>query len=97
MKTRLATLLVALATLCGLQGQTAADDALYVYRTDGRFTVFSAADVDSITYSRYDAQGQLHDSWQIQLVHTRGSVAAIPLSVIDSVSLATPQASTPKP
>lgn len=94
MKTRLATLLVVLATLCGLQAQTAADGALYVYRTDGRFTVFSAADVDSITYSRYDAQGQLHDSWQMQLVHTRGSVAAIPLSVIDSVSLATPQAGT---
>lgn len=94
MKTRLATLLVALATLCGLQAQTAADGALYVYRTDGRFTVFSAADVDSITYSRYDAQGQLHDSWQMQLVHTRGSVTAIPLSVIDSVSLATPQAGT---
>lgn len=94
MKTRFATLLVALATQCGLQAQTAADGALYVYRTDGRFTVFSAADVDSITYSRYDAQGQLHDSWQIQLVHTRGSVTAIPLSVIDSVSLATPQAGT---
>lgn len=94
MKTRLATLLVALATLCGLQAQTAADGALYVYRTDGRFTVFSAADVDSITYLRYDAQGQLHDSWQMQLVHTRGSVTAIPLSVIDSVSLATPQAGT---
>lgn len=94
MKTRLVTLLVALATLCGLQAQTAADGALYVYRTDGRFTVFSAADVDSITYSRYDAQGQLHDSWQMQLVHTRGSVTAIPLSVIDSVSLATPQAGT---
>ncbi|MDY4614658.1 MAG: hypothetical protein SO411_02925, partial [Bacteroidaceae bacterium] len=84
----------ALATLCGLQAQTAADGALYVYRTDGRFTVLSAADVDSITYSRYDAQGQLHDSWQMQLVHTRGSVTAIPLSVIDSVSLATPQAGT---
>lgn len=94
MKTRLATLLVALATQCGLQAQTAADGALYVYRTDGRFTVFSVADVDSITYSRYDAQGQLHDSWQMQLVHTRGSVTAIPLSVIDSVSLATPQAGT---
>lgn len=94
MKTRLATLLVALATLCGLQAQTAADGALYVYRTDGRFTVFAESDVDSITYSRYDAQGQLHDSWQMQLVHTRGSVTAIPLSVIDSVSLATPQAGT---
>lgn len=94
MKTRLAILLVALATQCGLQAQTAADGALYVYRTDGRFTVFCAADVDSITYSRYDAQGQLHDSWQMQLVHTRGSVTAIPLSVIDSVSFATPQAGT---
>lgn len=94
MKTRLATLLVALATLCGLQAQAAADGALYVYRTDGRFTVFAQSDVDSITYSRYDAQGQLHDSWQMQLVHTRGSVTAIPLSVIDSVSLATPQAGT---
>lgn len=94
MKTRLAILLVALATQCGLQAQTAADGALYVYRTDGRFTVFCAADVDSITYSRYDAQGQLHDSWQMQLVHTRGSITAIPLSVIDSVSLATPQAGT---
>lgn len=68
MTMRLSTLLVALATWCGLQAQTADADALYVYRTDGRFTVFTAAEVDSITYSRYDADGQLHADWQMQLV-----------------------------
>lgn len=94
MKTRLSTLLLALATWCGLQAQTADADALYVYRTDGRFTVFTAAEVDSITYSRYDADGQLHADWQMQLVHTAQGVSRIPLSVIDSVSFAAPQAGT---
>ena len=92
MKTRLATFFLTLATLCGLQAQTPAADALYVYRTDGRFTVFTAAEVDSITYSRYDADYQLHPDWQMQLVHTAQGVSRIPLSVIDSVSFVAPKA-----
>lgn len=94
MKKFLSSILLTFAACGGLQAQTASDAALYIYRTDGRFTVFHDADVDSITYSRYDAAGGLHTDWQTQLVHTPGGVTAIPLSVIDSVSFVTPKAGT---
>lgn len=94
MKKFLSTILLTFAACGGLQAQTVSDAALYIYRTDGRFTVFHDADVDSITYSRYDAAGGLHTDWQTQLVHTPGGVTAIPLSVIDSVSFVTPKAGT---
>lgn len=94
MKKFLSTILLTFAACGGLQAQTVSDAALYIYRTDGRFTVFHDADVDSITYSRYDAAGGLHTDWQTQLVHTPEGVTAIPLSVIDSVSFVTPKAGT---
>ena len=94
MKKFLTTIIIALAAQGGLLAQTSSDGAFYVYRTDGRFNVFHDADVDSITYSRYDAEGVLHDEWQTQLVHSRGSVTAIPLSTIDSVSFVAPKAGT---
>lgn len=94
MKKFLTTIIIALAAQCGLLAQTGSDGAFYVYRTDGRFNVFHDADVDSITYSRYDAEGVLHDEWQTQLVHSRGIVTAIPLSTIDSVSFVAPKAGT---
>ena len=94
MKKFLSAILLTFAACGSLQAQTVSDAALYIYRTDGRFTVFHDADVDSITYSRYDATGGLHTDWQTQLVHTPGGVTAIPLSVIDSVSFVIPKAGT---
>lgn len=60
-------------------------DAFYVYRNDGQFNAFFDADVDSITYSHYDADSLYHTDWQMQVVHTADSVYRIPLEVIDSV------------
>lgn len=53
---------------------------LYVYRTDGRFTVFSAADVDSITYSRYDATARFEVD--VEAVNTTDALSqTLPLAM----------------
>lgn len=64
----------------------AQSDALYIYRNDGQFNAFSDVDIDSITYSRFDADSLYHTNWQMQVVHTVDSIYRIPLEVIDSVA-----------
>lgn len=80
--------LVCLFASLAVQAQS---DAFYIYRNDGQFNAFFDADVDSITYSHYDADSLYHTDWQMQVVHTADSVYRIPLEVIDSISLVTPE------
>lgn len=89
MKTRL-FLLNIFCLLCSLAVQAQAD-AFFIYRNDGQFNAFFDADVDSITYSHYDADSLYHTDWQMQVIHTADSVYQIPLEVIDSVSLVAPE------
>mgnify|MGYP001062291012 CR=1 FL=1 len=84
--TKIDTLLAMLSLATDIPAQ----NYLYIYRNDGNFNVFRKADIDSITWSRQDADGQEQQSWQAQWVHHKtGSVTRIPLSAIDHA--ATPQ------
>lgn len=84
----LLTILLCLTASLSVQSQS---DAFYIYRNDGQFNAFFDADVDSITYSHYDADSLYHTDWQMQVIHTADSVYQIPLEVIDSISLVTPE------
>ncbi|MBQ6800618.1 MAG: hypothetical protein IJP08_05875 [Bacteroidaceae bacterium] len=83
----LLTILLCLTASLSLQAQS---DAFYIYRNDGQFNAFFDADVDSITYSHYDADSLYHTDWQMQVIHTADSVYRIPLEVIDSISFEAP-------
>ena len=66
-------------------------EAFYIYRNDGEINGFVRSDVDSIAYSRYDANSIKHSKIITQIVYTNDSVYWIPLAVIDSVSFVTPK------
>lgn len=66
-------------------------EAFYIYRNDGEINGFVRSDVDSIAYSRYDANSIKHSKIVTQIVYTNDSVYWIPLAVIDSVSFVTPK------
>lgn len=91
MRTTRLFLLTILLCLNASLSALAQSDAFYIYRNDGQFNAFFDADVDSITYSHYDADSLYHTDWQMQVVHTADSVYRIPLEVIDSISLVTPE------
>lgn len=65
-------------------------DALYVYQNDGIINAFLKAEIDSIRYSKLDADSLLCNDYVVQEIWTRDSVYRIPLAAIDSVGLVTP-------
>lgn len=67
-------------------GALAQNDAMYVYRNDGKFDAFFKSEIDSMSYSHYDADSVYHNDWQAQMVYTADSVYYIPLEAIDSIS-----------
>ncbi len=90
MKQRLYLILLLVAvTLSGMA--QAVGDAFYIYRNDGKFTAFFRDEVDSITYSHYDADSVYYDEMVTQLVHTQDSVYFIPLAAIDSIGFVQPE------
>lgn len=90
MKQRLYLILLLVAvTLSGMA--QAVGDAFYIYRNDGKFNAFFRDEVDSITYSHYDADSVYYDEMVTQLVHTQDSVYFIPLAAIDSVGFVQPE------
>lgn len=89
MKRTLFSLVFMLSAVC-IMAQNVGE-AFYVYRNDGQFNAFFRSEVDSITYSYEDIEGNLYDDIVTQLVHTPDTVVAIPLSVIDSVGFVRPE------
>lgn len=66
-------------------------DAFYIYRNDGEFNAFFRDEVDSITYSHYDADSICYDEIVTQLVYTQDSLYRIPIAAIDSVGFVQPE------
>ena len=66
-------------------------DAIYIYRNDGDFNAFLREEVDSMTYSYYDADSVRYDEIVTQLIYTEDSLYRIPVAAIDSVSFVQPE------
>ena len=66
-------------------------DALYIYRNDGRFNAFFYGDIQRICYSKIDTLGIEHDDFVVQEVWALDTVFRIPVDAIDSVSFVTPE------
>lgn len=89
MKKVIFTLLMVLSEIVGMS-QTIGE-AFYIYRNDGQINVFFRDEVDSITYSHYDADSLFYDEIVTQLVYTADSTYCIPLAAIDSVGFVKPE------
>ncbi|MDY6206463.1 MAG: formylglycine-generating enzyme family protein [Prevotella sp.] len=60
--------------------------AVYNFQNNGKFHSFLQIDIDSITFSRIDLEGNVHDDMVVQEVWTADSLYRIPLDVIDSIA-----------
>ncbi len=66
-------------------------DMVFVHRNDGDFNIFVRSEIDSITYSNFDADSVFHEQLVSQVVYTLDSTYIIPLAVVDSVSFVRPE------
>ena len=90
------TLLYVLTVLLSIFGvqvvqAQAQQDALYIFRNDGKFNAFFWGDIDHIEYSKIDTLGVEHDDYVTQEVWALDTVSRIPISAIDSVAFVTPE------
>lgn len=86
---RLLSLLAVITALCccsGVFGQK----PVYIYRNEGIINTFITEEIDSITYSRYDADSIMRQDYCTADIYACDSVYRIPLSSIDSISFVTP-------
>lgn len=95
MKTRyylfcLLTTIMAFFSLQTASAQTA-QDALYIFRNDGKFNAFFYGDIDHIAYSKVDTLGKTQKDYVVQEIYALDSVWRIPVSAIDSVAFVTPK------
>lgn len=65
-------------------------DALYIFRNDGKFNAFFYGDIDHIAYSKVDTLGKTQKDYVVQEIYALDSVWRIPVSAIDSVAFVTP-------
>ena len=79
-------ILFTLASIIMVASVSFADNALYIYRNDGRFNAFLDSDIDSMAYSTIDTAGVDHQCHVTQLIYTPDSLYQIPLSAIDSIA-----------
>ena len=66
-------------------------DALYVFRNDGKFNAFYYADIERIEYSKVDTLGKEQSDYVVQEIYALDSIFRIPISAIDSVLFVTPE------
>lgn len=85
------TAVLAIVTLLSTKAQQSDQDALYIYRNDGKFNGFFYADIQQIAFSRVDTLGVEHDDYVVQEITALDSVFRIPISAIDSVAFVTPE------
>ncbi len=69
---------------------TYAQKPVYIYRNEGFIQTFITEEIDSITYSRIDADSMLHSDYCMTEIHACDTVFRIPIASIDSISFVTP-------
>ena len=86
-------MLAALLSVLGIQAAQAqtVQDALYIYRNDGRFNGFFFNDIERFEYSNIDTLGVTHDEVVVQEIYALDSLYRIPLTAIDSIGFVTPE------
>lgn len=86
-------ILVAILGMLNIQpaGAQQKQDALYVFRNDGKFNAFYYADIERIEYSKVDTLGKEQSDYVVQEIYALDSIFRIPISAIDSVAFATPE------
>lgn len=87
---RIFFILLSLFTLLPLSAQQT-QDALYIYRNDGKFNGFFYDDIEKIEFSRIDTLGVEHQDYVVQEVYALDSIFRIPINAIDSVSFIAPE------
>ena len=95
MKTRatllyLLTLLLTVFSVQPVQAQ-AVQDALYIFRNDGKFDAFFYGDIKRIEYSKIDTLGVEQPDYVVQEIYALDTLYRIPISAIDSVAFVTPE------
>lgn len=68
-----------------------AQQAFYVYRSDGVINTFISSEIDSMTYSCIDLDSIQQNEYVTQEIYTPDSIYRIPISIIDSVGFVTPK------
>lgn len=71
-------------------GATAADTTPMLVFCDDQFSAFTRAEVDSVTFSRFDMDSVLRDQIATQVLWSDGHPSRFPIELTDSVSFATP-------
>lgn len=90
---RLLNILLLFTLACSVQAQDllpAVKHVSYIYRNDDHFNGFADCEIDSITFSRFDADSIEHIDYVTQVIYTHDSIYRIPLAVIDSVKCEQP-------
>lgn len=81
--------LILTAVVCGTFGAYA-QKPVYIYRNEGFIQTFITEEIDSITYSRIDADSILRPDVCMTDIHACDTVFRIPIASIDSISFVTP-------
>lgn len=82
--------IIILSFVISLASKAQSEDVIYLYMNNGDFNAFFCSDIDSITQSKADLQGKIHDDWNTQIIYTKDSVYKYDMSVIDSISFHAP-------
>lgn len=67
-----------------------AQKPVYIYRNEGYISSFITEEIDSITYSRMDADSIMQSEYCMTEIHACDTTYRIPIASIDSISFVTP-------
>ncbi len=82
-----AIVLITIATI-------ASSNSTYIYNNLGNLLSFNDNDIDSISFSKVDANGVEHNGYVTQIIHAKDSTYTASITSVDSITFATPETET---